>query len=326
MKYPFDLLGPRHRRRPVAVALSTLAHVAGILVLVMWWRQPETGSHDTQLIVLAPTDRPLEAPVEYVERRKPPARSLPPRFEVEPEVIRRAGAAVFSPVLRGGGVPGGVGSGGFDGVLAAGELRPTYQSGHLWVPPLPLTPEEIAERLQYLVSLGSVGSGNGAGGGDGTGGGGGGVLDPELIDSAVTAIVQGYLDSVASEPGADLQQLPSWTTDIAGLDFGIDQSWIYFAGLKIPAAVLALLPLPRDRGNYFRDREWAWMMDVRRDIYYSAWIADTKEEFKENVRKLRERREHEYQLARNQRLAPVLVQDSVGVDTTGGEGERERTP
>ena len=147
----------------------------------------------------------------------------------------------------------------------------------------------------------------------------GGGLHGELIDSAVTAIVQSYLDSVAAEPGAELEGLPSWTTEIAGMDFGIDQNWVYFAGLKIPAAVLALLPLPQDAGNYFRDKNYDYLLEVRRDIYYSAWMADTREEFKENVRKLRERRQHEREMARNQRVAPVLVEDS----TRSKDGDRE---
>jgi hypothetical protein len=204
-------------------------------------------------------------------------------------------------------MPGGAGAGIRGGFIPT-ELRPSYETGHLWIPPLPLTREEIAARLEYLVALG--------GGGSGEGSGDGGVLDAELIEVAVTAIVQAYLDSVGNEPGADLEKLPAWTTEIAGLDFGIDQSWIYFAGLKIPAALLALLPLPRDGGNYFRDRNWEWMMEVRRDIYYSAWMADTKDEFKANVRKLRERKDRESRMARNQALEPAFVEDSTESDST----------
>lgn len=298
------------------MVLSAAAHAIGMALLILWWRQPPAASSDSQLIVLAPADQPVQVPVDFAEARESATRPRPaPRFEVEPQVVQRPGGAASAPSLRG--VPGGIGFAGPGGALAVGQLRPTYQTGNLWIPPLPLTPAEIAERLEYLVALGGDGSGKRYGGGDGTGGGG--ALDPDLIDSAVTAIVQGYLDSVASEPGADLERLPAWTTEIAGMDFGIDQSWIYFAGLKIPAALLALLPLPRDGGNYFQDKQWEWMMDVRRDIYYSAWVADTKDEFKENVRKLRERKDREYELARNQRLAPALVEDSTSADTTDAE-------
>jgi hypothetical protein len=61
-------------------------------------------------------------------------------------------------------------------------------------------------------------------------------------------------------------------------------------------------------------------MEVRREIYYSAWMADTREEFKENVRKLRERKQHEWDMARNQRVTPVLVEDST---ESSNDGDRE---
>ncbi len=60
----------------------------------------------------------------------------------------------------------------------------------------------------------------------------------------MTAIVQGYLDSIAADPSSRKAGLPSWTTNVAGTKFGLDSSNIYIAGLKIPAAVLALLPIP----------------------------------------------------------------------------------
>jgi hypothetical protein len=302
----------------MAVALSILAHAAGVIIVVMWVRPQRISTSDTQLILLAPSDRPLEAALEYSEApREQQARA--PRgalLDVTPRVVPNRGAQGFSMGLRG--MPGGSGSGVRGGFIPT-ELRPSYQTGHLWIPPLPLTREEIASRLEYLVALGGGDSGAGEGNGDG---GGDGALDAELIDIAVTAIVQAYLDSVGNEPGADLEQLPAWTTEIAGLDFGIDQSWIYFAGLKIPAALLALLPLPHDGGNYFRDRNWEWMMDVRRDIYYSAWMADTKDEFKANVRKLRERKEREKRMTRNQMLEPAFVEDSTEVDSTGAAVEQ----
>ena len=46
---------------------------------------------------------------------------------------------------------------------------------------------------------------------------------------------------------------PSWTTKIAGKTFGIDQNYIYFAGLKIPSAILAL-PLPTMSNVDLRNR------------------------------------------------------------------------
>ena len=77
-----------------------------------------------------------------------------------------------------------------------------------------------------------------------------------------------------------------------------------------------LLPLPNEGGNLYEYYNWQWMMDVRRDIYYSAWMADTKDEFKANVRQLRERKDREIRMARNQGLEPAFVEDSTETDST----------
>ena len=292
----------------MAVGLSALAHGALAFALIVLFRRSPVADTVTRLIVLADPEQPEEHPM-VLSPPAPAVQGLPAELDlsVVPRVVERRGARAATVALRGGGrLPGGGGG--------AGELAPSYETGHLWVAPLPLTPEEIASRLEYFAALSGIGEG--LGDGEGVGGG----IHGELIDSAVTAIVQSYLDSVAAEPGAQFQGLPSWTTEIAGTDFGIDQNWIYFAGLKIPAAVLALLPLPQDAGNYFRDKNYEYLMEVRREIYYSAWMADTREEFKENVRKLRERKQHEWDMARNQRVTPVLVEDST---ESSSDGDRE---
>jgi hypothetical protein len=144
------------------------------------------------------------------------------------------------------------------------------------VRPLPLPPRELAQRL----SKGRA----------------------ELVDSAVTAIVQQYLDSIASDPAGRKQKLPSWTTEIAGRKFGLDSQNIYIAGLKIPAAVLALLPIPA--GNIDQNRAYNHMMDIRADLQYAAQRAETMEEFKQVIKEIRARKEKEREFERNQRTAP----------------------
>ena len=69
--------------------------------------------------------------------------------------------------------------------------------------PLPLPPRELAQRLSRSRAA--------------------------LVDSAVTAIVQAYLDSIANDPASKNQGLPSWTTKIAGKKFGLDSKNIYIA-------------------------------------------------------------------------------------------------
>jgi hypothetical protein len=157
-----------------------------------------------------------------------------------------------------------------------GRIGPGLAQGRLWVRPLPLPPKELAQRLSRNRA--------------------------ELIDSAVTSIVQAYLDSIANDPASRDQGLPSWTTNIAGKKFGLDSKNIYIAGLKIPAAVLALLPIPA--GNIDQNRAYNHLMDLRGDLLYAAQRAQTMEEFKTMIREMRERKEREREFERNQRTAP----------------------
>jgi hypothetical protein len=157
-----------------------------------------------------------------------------------------------------------------------GLIGPGLAQGRLWVRPLPLPPKELAQRL----SKNHV----------------------ELVDSAVTAIVQTYLDSIAADPASRNATLPSWTKEIAGKKFGIDSKNIYIAGLKIPAAVLALLPIPA--GNIDQNRAYNHLMDMRADLQYAAQRAANMEEFKETIREIRLRKEREEEFQRNQRTAP----------------------
>jgi hypothetical protein len=157
-----------------------------------------------------------------------------------------------------------------------GRIGPGLAEGRLWVRPLPLPPQELAQRLTRSRA--------------------------QLLDSAVTSIVQAYLDSIASDPATRNQELPSWTTAVAGRKFGLDSKNIYIAGLKIPAAVLALIPIPA--GNIDQNRAYNHLMDIRSDLMYAAQRAQTMEEFKMVIREMRERKEREREFERNQRTAP----------------------
>jgi hypothetical protein len=158
---------------------------------------------------------------------------------------------------------------------AAGRIGPGIARGRLWVPPLPLPPRELARRLTRSHT--------------------------ELVDSAVSEVVQAFLDSIARDPRSQGVALPSWTTTVAGTKFGLDSKYLYVAGLRIPAAVLALLPIPA-AGNELKafDRSGAMYDDLRRAAQRSQNVA----EFKDAIREIRERTEREREFQRNQRRAP----------------------
>lgn len=285
----------RTRKRWATVA-STAIHLV-LLSLVVWLARPAIfsgGSTRTALISLEPAERPEAQPADY----QGPSNSYggPPRPTTPGRPRLVANPAPATVPLRGpvsAGLPDPAGPGVVPGASGTelGYLGASYQSGALWIAPLPLSSDEIAERLG---------------------------LDFEgKLDSAVTAIVQAHLDSLAAANDLQATGPPSWVAEVAGLDFGIDPTWIHFAGLKIPTALLALLPWPAS-GNYLESRRQQQLMEMRRDIYYSAWRAETTEQFRENVRKLRERKERERQLRLNQRIKPGLIE---GADSTGSEAD-----
>jgi hypothetical protein len=122
------------------------------------------------------------------------------------------------------------------------------------------------------------------------------------VDSAVTAIVQQYLDSIAREPGADRVELPDWTTRIAGSKFGLDGKNIYIAGLKIPAAVLALLPIPATGNQQTAlDHNGQWIAE---DLRRAAQRATTIDDFKRAVRELHAEKKRQRDLDRAQHEQP----------------------
>ena len=123
----------------------------------------------------------------------------------------------------------------------------------------------------------------------------------QKVDSATTAIIQAFLDSVAADPATRALAPPRWTTDIAGATFGLDAKWIYVAGLKIPTALLALLPLPAAGNEQKAFDRSAWLYE---DLRYAAQRAENLAEFKRAIADIRERKDAEREFERNRRTAP----------------------
>jgi hypothetical protein len=78
---------------------------------------------------------------------------------------------------------------------------------------------------------------------------------------------------------------------------------VYIAGLKIPAAVLALLPIPSN-GNIDQNQAYNRLMSMRADLQYAAQRSQNLQEFKDMIRDMRLRKEREEEFERNQRTAP----------------------
>lgn len=124
----------------------------------------------------------------------------------------------------------------------------------------------------------------------------------ELTDSAVKAIIHHYLDSLAALPGGGAMLLPSWTATIGGQEYGLDGTFITVAGVKIPALVLGLIPLPVAGNESKALDKGAWMraQDYELALPRQAAAADQREQ----IKAIRERMAAEQELRRRQR-APV---------------------
>jgi hypothetical protein len=261
-------------------------------VLLFGWvggRLPSVPRFPRQLIVLSPPDGSPEVFMPYQPPRTTPQRSArelsdsrrrkPTQRPVTTPSANRPRTVAALPESKPRPSTADTGSTPVSQRQAPlGRIGPGLADGKLWVRPLPLPPRELAQRL----------SGNQA----------------QLVDSAVTAIVQAYLDSIASDPGSRNAGPPSWTTEIAGKKFGLDSKNIYIAGLKIPTVVLRFLSIPLPAGNIDQNRAYNAYMDLRADLLYAAQRAQTLEEFKEVIREIRARKEREREFEKNQRTAP----------------------
>ena len=286
---------PRPPRRTPWLALGVSAG-AHLLAFVFGWvggRMPTPPPRQPQLIVLSPPgEDPRAVDLPYRRQGRPsggvgspdvPGVAVSPaprarRPAAPPATVRvREDQVVEIPTDTGSADPAGARP------PLIGRIGPGLAEGRLWVRPLPLPPQELARRLEKSHA--------------------------ELVDSAVTAIVQGYLDSIAMDPAARHVGLPSWTTEVAGKKFGLDAQNIYIAGLKIPAAVLALLPLPQ--GNIDQNRAYSHLMELRTDLHQAARRAENLDEFKHMIREMRLRKEREREFERNQRTAPPPEEPAV---------------
>ena len=124
------------------------------------------------------------------------------------------------------------------------------------------------------------------------------------IDSAITARIMAFLDTLPPDSMATATGQP-WVTEIGGQKWGVDEGWIYLGNLKLPSAILALLPLPQ--GNYEQAQKAAEMQRIRLDILQAARRAESAAQFRKYVEETRRRRDAEREARKNQRIKPDSI-------------------
>jgi hypothetical protein len=161
----------------------------------------------------------------------------------------------------------------------AGRIKPAFGSGVVWVEPLPMTPRELAALLT-------------------------GKPERQLSDSTVVAITQHFLEAVAA---AEAQRLasgrPDWMTTIGNQPVGLDERWIHLGPIKLPTALLALLPI-NVMANPTEVAAARKRNAMREDILTAGWRAANLADTKKAVRALREEKERDREFERNRRTPP----------------------
>lgn len=125
----------------------------------------------------------------------------------------------------------------------------------------------------------------------------------QVADSLVAVMVQQYLEALALERANPANRPPSWTTMIGGKKVGVDGQWIYIGPIKLPTALLALLPINL-QGNPTQAEMNKRLNAMREDLFFAARRAATLEEFKKNVAELRKQKQYEYDIRKAQRTLP----------------------
>lgn len=266
-----DLQFPRPPRGSWVVLAGSIALHLALLALLLF------RAHVPQMVPAHEEIRLAEMP-PLAPGRSAAAPSAPETHA--PSAASSTGrAAPAAPVVAdtgsGQGAPGAPLAPNAQAASGYARVGPARSTGKVWVAPLPLPPRELAARLTRSHS--------------------------ELADSAVTAIIQAFLDSIATDPATRAARPPAWTTTLGGAKFGLDSKWIYVAGLKIPTALLGLLPIPAGGNDQQAfDRSAALYQDLRQ----AAQRAQNVAEFKKAIKDIRERKEAERQFEKNQRTPP----------------------
>ncbi len=277
---------PRPRRWSVwAIAISAFAHALLFLVKVGAYAPP--GRLPASRIYLFPpgsegaraVDMPYQVPGGAA--RKGHAAGITPQPDQQQSEVPQPPAvqqpAAPAPVVVEQPPAPPVASADTGSSAGLRRIGPAMGEGKLWVHPLPAPPREIAQTLAQTHA--------------------------ELVDSAVSAIVQAYIDSVLNAPETPGQKPPSWTTQIFGKTFGLDSKYIYLGGLKIPSALLALLPI-KGGGATMQYSEANRLSLIHEDLQRASARAQTMDDFKRAIRELRAERERLHQLEVNQKLKP----------------------
>jgi len=118
----------------------------------------------------------------------------------------------------------------------------------------------------------------------------------ESNDSAVKAIYYTYREAEIAAAENRGRSPRDWTFEKNGEKFGLDSQYVYLGKFKLPSAILAALPFNFggvDGARIIQARNSDW---IRNDIYEHAQGL-SEDDFREAVRRIRERKDREHREA-----------------------------
>lgn len=225
---------------------------------------------------------PLEVPQEReFEVPSAPSFAAPSRQPVVPpprvRPVRGADTTRVATIIAPTEVPVGIPPSP-DSAMVIGTNRtigPSFAEGRVWVRPLE-------------AELGVVGPSTSV------------AAHVARVDSALRVKILSFIDSMPPDSFAT-RAMPSWTSEIDGQTWGMDGKWIYLGDLKLPTALLALLPFPQ--GNYYEAKREQELQRIRTDIIRAARAAENAEDFKDYVEQVRRRKQEERDAERARQAA-----------------------
>lgn len=131
------------------------------------------------------------------------------------------------------------------------------------------------------------------------------------VQAAVWGMVTEAQDSAAREAAARPPAVPVWKGRVAGAEFGLEGPWLIVAGVKIPSAVLGLLPVSAGAPSPEQWEDARLLADRRADIERAAVLAGYRDAHRAAILDIRSRRELERALNQAQQRLPAFpVRDS----------------
>jgi hypothetical protein len=220
-----------------------------------WQAQPVPEQRITYVAV--PSPEPAR-PGRSGGDNRPVTRTAPPRRVEAPTTVP---SSVPPPSAR----PRSQNQSGTGPVVDAGGagegVIPSYNDPRIWLPPGP-----VAETRK---------------------------TPSQRLDSALASSLAAHIDSMQALAATAGRQPGDWTVEKNGKKYGIDPKWIHFGKFSIPTAILALLPITGG-SNPQQVQEDRALNFQRREIMDQAQRAMNEAEFREAVKRIRERKQREH--------------------------------